>query len=318
MPHQILKTGRRSPKNHPALALGRLLTGTLPPHPADADYLAALGGGWKMLGNDQYGDCVAVTWSNERRLVTTTLTATPNYPPIDQVIEFYKTQNPDFPQQDDGMEIQTALEYLVKQGGPDGVKAVAFAKVDFASPDEVKAAIAIFGSVWTGINVQDDQQDQFSNGDPWDWNVNGEVEGGHSIVTGGYGAPGKAALGGDERFITWAQETSFTDRFWKDGVEEAWVVIWPEHFGSQAFLQGVNIDQLASDYQAITGKTLPVPAPSPTPVPVPVPVPTPEPAAAADADMAAAVRTYLAHKHVIAETQAMAAAGAAWLAARDL
>ena len=116
-----------------------------------------------MLGNDQYGDCVAVTWSNIRRLVTAVL-STEKYPPLAEVYAFYATQNPGFPQQDNGMDIQTALEYLVKTGGPDGVKAVGFAKVDYTNADEVKAAIAIFGSVWTGINVQEAQQAQFSCG----------------------------------------------------------------------------------------------------------------------------------------------------------
>ncbi len=58
-------------------------------------------------------------------------------------------------------------------------------------------------------------------------------------------------------------------------VEEAWVVIWPEHFGSKQFLAGVDLSQLAIDYNALTGKTLVVPTP-PTPAPVPI-TPTPNP-----------------------------------------
>ena len=157
--------GKRAPKRAPALRLARLLTGSVPEHPASTDYLAALGGGWQMLGNDVAGDCVAVTYANVRRLVTSTLTATPSYPSQDEVWAVYKTQNPDFDPNGDrringpgspadgGMDVQTLLEYLTATGGPDGVKAVAFAAVDPSSPDEVKAAIAVFGYVWTGINV---------------------------------------------------------------------------------------------------------------------------------------------------------------------
>jgi len=259
-----LKFGRRSPKRAPALRLGPLLTGVVPAHPAAEDYLAALGGGWQMLGNDQYGDCVAVTWANVRRLVTSTLTAKSNYPGLDQVIALYKTQNPGFPAQDDGMDIQTVLEYLAKTGGPDGVKAVAFAQVDHANPDEVKAALAIFGYVWTGVNVTQANMDEFNARQPWDRNAASQVIGGHSIITGGYGQPGPGPLGGNERFITWAQETSFTDAFWANQVEEAWVCIWPEHLGQKEFLAGINLTQLAADYQALTGHTLPIP---PTPAP---------------------------------------------------
>jgi hypothetical protein len=274
------KLGKRPPKRAPALQLRDYLTGVMPASPPWEDYLAALSG-WQMLGNDQYGDCVAVTWANTRRLVTTILTATPYYPTLAQCIDLYKTQNPEFPQEDNGMDIQTLLEDLVKTGGPDGVKAVGFAKVDHTNPDEVKAAIAIFGSVWTGINVLDINQTQFSDSQPWDYSADSPVDGGHSVITAGYGdtAADTGQLSGDEKFITWAQETSFTDSFWDHQVEEAWVVIWPEMLGSKEFMAGVNMTQFAADYTAITGKPFPAvvpPAPQP---PSPAPQPTPEPPA---------------------------------------
>lgn len=292
------KLGRRAPKQAPALRLRSYLTGALPQVPAAEDYLAALNGGWEMLGNDTAGDCVAVTWANVRRLVSTTL-GTPSYPTQDQVWKVYQTQNPGFDPNggsatgpgsgnDNGMDIQTLLELLTTTGGPDGVKALAFAQVDHRNPAEVKAAIALFGSVWTGINVLQANMQEFGAGQPWDYSTS-PVEGGHSIVTGGYGPPGGGALGGDERFITWAQETSFTDAFWQHCVEEAWVVIWPEHLGSREFLAGVDLSQLAADYTAITGRPFPAvvtppkpeptpPAPGPTPPPKPSPVPPPPPA----------------------------------------
>lgn len=271
------KCGRRAPKRAPALKLGPLLTGVVPQHPASADYLAALGGGWEMLGNDQAGDCVAVTWGNVRRLVTTTLTASGYYPSQAEVWEIYQTQNPGFDPAgtaetngpgspaDSGMDVQTLLEYLSTTGGPDGAKAVAFASVNPADPDEVKAAIGVFGYVWTGVTVSQANQQEFGAGQPWDWDASSPVDGGHSVITGGYGTPGAGPLGGDERFITWAAETSFTDSFWANSVEEAWVVIWPEHLGSREFLQGVDLSALAADYQAITGRALPLP-PAPSPV----------------------------------------------------
>lgn len=267
-----LKFGRRSPKNAPALKLANYLTGVVPAHPDAADYLATLSD-WQMLGNDQWGDCVAVTWAGERRLLSACLGGKEEYPDLDQVLEFYKTQNPDFPQQDDGMDIQTALEELVKNGGPDGVKALGFAKVDHTNVDEVKAAIAIFGCVWTGVNVLNANMNEFNANEPWDYKPASGVDGGHSVITGGYGPAGAGALGGDERFITWAQETSFTDAFWSHQVDEAWVVIWPEHVGTRAFLEGVDLAALAADYTALTGRPFPVtPPPAPTPNPPPAPL----------------------------------------------
>jgi hypothetical protein len=270
MTQVVGKYGRREPKRAPALRLGPLLTGVVPEHPASADWLAALDGGWQMLGNDEYGDCVPVTWANIRRLVTATLNPPGYYPSLDDVIALYKTQNPGFPEQDDGCDIQTLLEYLAATGGPDGVKALAFASVDPANADEVKAAIAIFGFLWTGITVSEANQQEFAAGRPWDWDASSPVDGGHSVVTGGYGAPGAGDLGGDERFVTWAAETSFTDAFWANSTDEAWVVIWPEMLGDREFLNGVDQAQLGADYKALTGRSFPVP-PAPAPKPVPAP-----------------------------------------------
>ena len=42
-------------------------------------------------------------------------------------------------------------------------------------------------------------------------------------------------------------------------VEEAWVVIWPEHLGSKEFLAGIDLEQLQADYQELTGEALTLP-----------------------------------------------------------
>lgn len=264
--------GLRTPKRAPAIQLGPLLTGTVPEHPSAVDHIAAMNGGWQMLGNDRAGCCAAVTWANVRRIVTSVLGDVENYPSQDEVWEIYRTQNPDFNPSgsaddngpgspaDGGMDLQTLLEHLVLHGGPDGVKAVAFAEVDPRNVDEVKAAVAVFGYVWTGTMVLAVNQEQFAEGQPWQYDPHSEVVGGHSIVTGGYGAaaPDAApALGGDEKFVTWAAETSFTDEFWLKEVDQAWVVVWPEHLSSKAFLEGVDLAALKADFEDITGRPFP-------------------------------------------------------------
>jgi hypothetical protein len=255
-----LKYGRRAPKNAPALKLGPLLTGTVPPAPSSVDYGKQSKVPWQMLGNDQYGDCVAVTWANQRAVVTSILTGTCEYPDQNEVFALYKTQNPNFPSDDNGMDIQTCLEYLTKTGGPDGVKAVAFARVDYTNEAELRAAHAIFGQVWYGVNVLKANMDEFNSGQPWDYVAGSPKDGGHSITGVGYDPT-------DYKFVTWAAETQWTEAFRARQVEEAWVVIWPEHFGTTQFEQGIDLAQLAADYQAITGKTLPTPTPSPVPEP---------------------------------------------------
>jgi hypothetical protein len=257
------KYGRRPPKNAPALRLAPLLTGTLPAPPIQVDYGKDFTG-WQMLGNDVAGDCVAVTWANQRVLVTTALSHKSDYPSQAEVWTFYETQNPNFDPNgtastngpgssaDGGMDIQTALEHLVNTGGPDGVKAAAFAKVDYTNQKELRSAHAIFGQVWYGVNVLAANQTEFAAGQPWNYVPGSPLDGGHSITGVGYNPT-------DYRFVTWAQETEWTEAFRTHQVEEAWVVVWPEQLGTTEFEQGINLKQLAADYQAITGQMFVVP-----------------------------------------------------------
>jgi len=140
---------------------------------------------------------------------------------------------------------------------PDGVKALAFAKVDQNDFAQVEAALAIFGGIWLGITVLDANQQEFANGQAWTDVPGSPIDGGHAILGGGY-TP-------DVKFITWAQEIEFAPSFWSGSVnavslvEEAWVVIWPEHLGSKSFLSGIDLQQLAADYLDLTGETLTLP-----------------------------------------------------------
>lgn len=318
------KYGRRAPKNAPAIRLGNILRSgaAVPAHPASEDYLSQLSD-WQMLGNDQAGDCVAVTWANMRRLVTRFL-ASEDYPTQEQVWKVYKTQNPDFDPNgtadtngpgssaDQGMDIQTLLEYLTKHGGPDGSKPIAFAKVDHTNPQELDAALAIFGGVWTGVNVLQVNMDEFDAGEPWDYIPGSPLDGGHSVLAGGY-TP-------NVRFITWGQETEFTPTFVEHLVEETWVVVWPEMLGSKAFLDGVDVAALAADYKALTGRDFPVPAPDPVPTPVPVPPPVPDPVPVpddADVTFAGQLRHFVQHPWLYSQHR-IAADAKKWLKAKGL
>jgi hypothetical protein len=114
--------------------------------------------------------------------------------------------------------------------------------------------------------VQASNQVQFAQGQPWDYTPGEPIEGGHAVVVGGYFSATPAS---DVRFITWGRETSFTDNFWNHSIEECWVVIWPEIFGTKAFQEGVDLAAAESAYQALTGRVMPVPGGSPVPAPTP-------------------------------------------------
>lgn len=256
--------GRKPPiPGRPKLRLAQILK-AVPDHPLAVDYGQRIAG-WGMRLNGTYGTCMAATVANSRLLTTSWLTDSPVNWSDDQVAEFYRTQNPGFPNQDDGMVMQVALEEAHKNGipetGPDGqpVKAVAFAQVDVANEEEVDAAIAIFGGVMWGVIVQSAQMSQFDAGRDWDYVDGSPVDGGHAVEGVGYDD--------GEKFITWASETEFTDRFRTELAEECWVVIWPEHLGTRQFREGIDLAALAAAYKSLTGKELPLPGPTPTPDP---------------------------------------------------
>ena len=120
----------------------------------------------------------------------------------------YQTQNPGG--SDNGMDIETLLKYLMVNGGPDGVKALGYGAVDFTNPAEIDAAVAVVGSVNFGCNVQQAQETQFGNGQPWDYVAGSPVAGGHCVLAGGYGAAvpgcsagmGRGALPGRRRPVS--------------------------------------------------------------------------------------------------------------------
>jgi hypothetical protein len=264
------KLGRRAPKKSPALRFSQFWSGAVPDHPDAVDYLARLQN-WQMLGNNDFGDCVAVAAANLRRLISSQL-GLEDYPTQDEVFALYRTQNPNFqpnpnrPVEDNGMDIQTMLEYW--HGNEwSGTKVVAFAAVDPTNLAELKAAIAIFGGVLPGVLVTQANDQEFSNGQPWDFVKRSRTLGGHCILGGGY----QSTTSGAMRFITWAKETQFTEAFIAHQFEECWIPIFPEHLGTKSFQQGVDLLALAAAYRDLTGKPLPVPTPVPVPDPVPVP-----------------------------------------------
>lgn len=257
MPLPQFKYGRQFPKRSPSIELKSILK-AVPEHPLSVDYLANLSG-WKLLGNNKYGDCLAVTWANSRRFISAML-GTEYYPTLEQVLAVYETQNPRFPADDNGMDVQTLLEYLNKNPGPDGVKLPAFASVDVNNLEEVRAALYIFGELWLGIEVQNANQQDFADGVPWDYHPGDPVEGGHAVLAGGY--LGKSA--NDVRFITWGGETGMTDSFWNNLVAncpsgEAWLPIWPENMLTKQFVQGIDLAAPKADYQLLTGRVLTIP-----------------------------------------------------------
>ena len=312
--------GLLPPKNAPALRLA--LTGTVPAHPTAADHLSAVPA-WGLYGNDRYGVCGPTSVANYIRLVTRYLTGAELDVTQDDVFDLYRRSgNPNFDPADPGgpgdggVDMQTMLEALTAGGIGGGHRPLAFAKLNHDDPAELQAAISIFGGVLLGVVLQDAQQTQTDNHGPWDYVPSGQW-GGHAVLAGAYTGH---TYGGDVAVVTWAQVIGCTDSFIGHQVQEAWVVIMPEHLDHPGFQEGVNLAALSADYTALTGRPFPQPTPGPTPTPTPPPPPAPgPPAGPAPADLALvkAVGPWAALQHH-GTTATVAHAIRDWRAARGL
>jgi len=206
--------------------------------------------------------------------------------------ELYKTQNPDFDplgdpnvngpgsNADGGMATDELLDYLHKNGGPDGGRVVAYGTIDPTNIQAVERAIALFGFVWVDILVQAGNMEEFNQGKSWT-NTGETPEGGHAVLGGGYDPRRK--------FETWTQEATFSDSFWTGRVggdplvSRVYVVIFEEHATKQ-FINSVSGQTLAEDYTALTGKSIVWPG-----------QPTPSPSGDPDSVLAAAAKEFLQH-----------------------
>jgi hypothetical protein len=265
--HPTFKLGRRpAVPGRPVLRLRDVLTGIVPAV-GPADYLTGLRFG--LFRNDEIGDCGPVSVANDRILVTSRLTPDRvHVPALAAVLDLYKRSgNPGFPADDNGVVLADMLAQVLK-GGLDGVKCLAYAQVNVKDQAELDAAIAIFGGVLLGVTLQQAQQAQTDAG-KWDYKPS-NLWGGHAVLSGAETPV---------RVVTWAKGVTLTQAFVDHQLDEAWVVIWPEHLTDRGFLTGVDLAKLAQVYTALTGKNFPAVTPAPVPPPAPPPPPIPIPPA---------------------------------------
>ncbi len=250
------------------LEVGDFLTGAIPKYPDNADYLSSVQYG--NYANDRYGVCGPVSVANSRRMVTAFLEGRMVAPSQDDVFDLYRRSgNPNFDpatgQDDNGVIMTTMLAELVR-GGIGGVKCLGFARVNIAKLHELDAAIAIFGAVLFGVNLQSAQQSQTNQGF-WKYSPSGPW-GGHAVMAGAF----PKENGND--VITWGKRVRMMDDFILNQSMEAYVVIWPEHLRQKQFLESVDIWSMADAFETLTKRRFPTVLP-PKPNPGPTVDPTP-------------------------------------------
>lgn len=219
---------------------------------------------WPMDLNDRYGVCVVAGYDHALQTIHHALGLPYTNLTDAEIIAFYKTQNPGFPAQDDGMVIQTFLEYLTKQG-----KILGFASFNPDNEVDVKAATYLFHAPIIGADLRVAQQTE----SVWDYVPRSPDWGGHCVPWVGYqGTPDEMTC------VTWGELVDMTEAFVTHQVSEAWIIITKELVDSQP--PGFDLVAFAADYEEITGRPFPVvvtPPPAPPTPPLPGPPLPPKP-----------------------------------------
>jgi hypothetical protein len=209
---------------------------------------------WKMLGNDQYGDCVWAGAAHEHMLLNKVVQHQDVAFDDTAVLGDYTAAtgfDASDPSTDNGTDVHEALSYRRKTGIADAAgtrhKIGAYVALDPKDWQHLEQAAYIFGAVGIGFEFPASAMDQFNANEPWHPVAGSKIEGGHYVpVVGSVHAPDQATA------ISWARRQVFTKDFYEQYNDEAWVYITPEELRSDGKgLHGFDLTKLNSYLSAL-------------------------------------------------------------------
>lgn len=216
---------------------------------------------WKMLGNDNKGNCVLVGETHEEMLWSV-LAGTPWIADEQTCINVYLQLTGG---QDVGLVILSYLKWRRKNQGAGPRKMLGFASVNWRDPIELAVATSMFHGVLRGLLLPISAQTQTGNGKIW--NTTSKFGSGTPGSWGGHLTLETDYDDSNVGEITWGMIQAATRQFMLDYCDECYVVI-------------PNYDIPGFDYKKFVDALLEIdpnadfdPIPQPTPVP-PTPVPT--------------------------------------------
>lgn len=168
-----LRLGRKPPSDKPTLKLGQFFrVKALPAVPEAVDHLAGVT--YDLGRNTEFGTCGPTSLANYVRMVTAKLTGTVREPRWEDIAALYRWQNPGFDPnlpgggEDTGVDMKTMLADATKHGFGPAAKVLGFAEVDVRDPEEMQTAVAIFGGLLLGLDLDQAQNGQLASG-VWDY-----------------------------------------------------------------------------------------------------------------------------------------------------
>jgi hypothetical protein len=207
--------------------------------------------------NDQLGDCTIAALAHffsgmsvfsgypeplfSDAVITSAYSAVGGYKPGD-------------PSTDKGADMQTVLEFARSTGLVDTTgkthKVVAYSLIGNPADEHVRGTVLdIFGTVYDGWALTQAQEDQFSQGVPWDWDAASPQIGGHCTCQQRRFPVG--TLGVNEQW-TWGARQRSTFAFAAHQCEESYMVVSEDWIRSNGTtVEGYALQALLSDMEAV-------------------------------------------------------------------
>lgn len=177
---------------------------------------------------------------------------------------------------DNGCNIDHVLRTMmtggIRQGGKIR-KIDGYARINWMNPDEVKAALHIFGAITIGFYLPN----SWTGTDVWDI-TNSRIIGGHDVSVVGWKENGNYVISSWGRLYEWTPQAFHSRQY----IDEAYVILAPEWYNSDKVspsrvdVAGLRkaLDDFAAGRIPDVIKPEPTPEPEPQPEPVPPPPPT--------------------------------------------
>lgn len=227
----------------------------LPQIPETFDRRPVVTGGFPMYGNDRLGDC---TWAGIGHAIQDlSFGAGQGKTPLDSDIQLGYWETGDPPATtgeaggptDDGRDEQSVLSYWINTG-TGGDKLGAFAFIDPTNHDHMRIGMYIFGVLYTGTALPLSAQSQ---GQLWDVVGDGKTGNSEAGSWGGHCYTNRPKWDGKVlQLVTWGYEMEETLAFSDTYKEEAYVPISSDWLKGGKSIDGLDMQQLASDAAAIT------------------------------------------------------------------
>jgi hypothetical protein len=238
----------------------------------DVDYatLVDKSGGWPMYCNGPdaanaiacpgtpygCGDCTCAFWGHAIQAWSLYNSGRQAYVTPESIVSMYSNISGFDPQtgaNDFGCNMQTVLEYMRTTGLPDVKghvhKIVGYALLRNNSQELLAQALDLGGTVYLGGSIQQAQEDQFSQGLPWDYVAGSPVVGGHA-----FGLQRRAPVGLSKlRITTWGTLWHATTPFYANQVDEAYYVVSQDDLNAHGTDRaGFNLAALLADMSKIS------------------------------------------------------------------